>query len=1016
MKKKTKKLLSSVTAGLFVLQSIPFIAIGSSAVGDTALKYTPTIDGQLDAAYLESYSLELDNSDPTYPLKNPNKGSYTDSEVSGTAYYLWDDNYIYMAATIKDTAITDASGDLVWQDNVALTFFNNKDGKGEWTMARDARIVISPTAGKIQFTNNNGDGAASNLPKTEAAITEYAEECAYTIDNDNNTYTVEVRVKMDTLAEGDYYQLNFGVMDKYSSAAEDSRYFGSWAWGAPVDGVLSLGAAYEGGDNPPDESTIVKKYTPALDGEMDEQYKYSASLNTIDFATSGKITVGMPFMSDAKVEAWKTAGIADFDEDKNITALHSDGDYSVADFPKGEIYFLWDDDAIYVFSKIYDNEIMTLTADQTAAIVGDWPWLMDSITNIINPESNIFAEIDAYGLASGTAIWDHKSDSNWSTLGHFANDDAAKRLEDAENIATTVNNDEGYYTIEMRIPISEQDFGGTPLKNSFLQDGKTFLYQFRITDSHGGGMQTGSSPKAGYFYQNMNNAVEFTLSAEEPVIPPTPVRFGTPTLDGIMDDAYFDSASYSTKDLATEGKVSTAWLTDPDEKTKAALIEAGIAEVDSDGNITALNPTGDYSIPEFTYAETYFLWDNNALYACSKVYDNDIMAIDADTTAAIGVDSPWLIDGIRHDIFPAENIYAPMNIAGIASGTAIWDHTGNGWSTLGNFANSDAAKRLADAENIATTVNTDEGYYIVEMRIPISDKAFGSDGADGPLNEYLLKDGMTFGYNFRLTDSDGAWQSSFQPTTLITYVGSEYTSAVFTLSSEVASTDHVWADDYTVDTEATCTAKGSESIHCTHCDAIKEDSVREIDMIPHSYVDGVCEVCGAPDPDADPCKDGHTWAEEYTIDTPATCTAVGSESIHCTVCGAIKEDSVREIPMTEHYWNEEYTVDKEATCTETGSESIHCSVCGAIKEDSVREIEKIPHNFVDGICTVCGEEEQLTTLGDVNGDGSVDARDLSALMKLLADDSEDTVGDINGDGSVDARDLSALMKLLAEQE
>lgn len=120
--------------------------------------------------------------------------------------------------------------------------------------------------------------------------------------------------------------------------------------------------------------------------------------------------------------------------------------------------------------------------------------------------------------------------------------------------------------------------------------------------------------------------------------------------------------------------------------------------------------------------------------------------------------------------------------------------------------------------------------------------------------------------------------------------------------------------------------------------------------------------------------------------------------------------------MTEHSWNEEYTVDKEATCTETGSESIHCSVCGAIKEDSIREIEKIPHNFVDGICTVCGEEEQSTTLGDVNGDGSVDARDLSALMKLLADDSEDTVGDINGDGSVDARDLSALMKLLAEQE
>lgn len=893
MKKKTKKLLSSVTAGLFVLQSIPFIAIGSSAVGDTALKYTPTIDGQLDSAYLESYSLELNNSNPTYPVG----GAATDNEVSGTAYYLWDDNYIYMAATIKDTAITDASGDLVWQDNVALTFFNSKDGKGDWTMARDARIVISPTAGKIQFTNNNGDGAASNLPKTEAAITEYAEECAYTIDNDNNTYTVEVRVKMDTLAEGDYYQLNFGVMDKYSSAAEDSRFFGSWAWGAPVDGVLSLGAAYEGGDDTPDESTIVKKYTPALDGEMDEQYKYSASLNTIDFATSGKITLGMPFLSDSKTNAWTEAGILVDDK------FSANGDYSIADFPKGEIYFLWDDDAIYVFSKIYDNEIMTLTADQTAAIVGDWPWLMDSITNIINPESNIFAEIDAYGLASGTAIWDHKSDSNWSTLGHFANDDAAKRLEDAENIATTVNNDEGYYTIEMRIPISEQDFGGTPLKNSFLQDGKTFLYQFRITDSHGGGMQTGSSPKAGYFYQNMNNAVEFTLSAEEPVIPPTPVRFGTPTLDGVIDDAYFDSASLNTKALAIEGMVKTEWPADPDSATKNALIEAGIISSEFVEGDTLL-ADGDYSIPEISYAEIYFLWDNDALYVCSKIYDNDIMAIDADTTAAIGTDWPWLIDGIRHDILPDENIYAPMNIAGIASGTAIWDHSANGWSTLGNFANSDAAKRLEDAENIAATVNTDEGYYIVEMRVPISDKAFGIDGADGPLNEYLLKDGMTFGYNFRLTDSDGAWQTAVQAKNQIVYAGTE--TSVFTLSSEVASTDHVWADDYTVDTEATCTAKGSESIHCTHCDAIKEDSVREI--------------------------------------------------------------------------------------------------------------EKIPHNFVDGICTVCGEEEQSTTLGDVNGDGSVDARDLSALMKLLADDSEDTVGDINGDGSVDARDLSALMKLLAEQE
>ena len=61
-------------------------------------------------------------------------------------------------------------------------------------------------------------------------------------------------------------------------------------------------------------------------------------------------------------------------------------------------------------------------------------------------------------------------------------------------------------------------------------------------------------------------------------------------------------------------------------------------------------------------------------------------------------------------------------------------------------------------------------------------------------------------------------------------------------------------------------------------------------------------------------------------------------------------------------------------------------------------------------------KEQTGIIGDVNGDGEADARDLSALMKILAEDSGDLAGDVNGDGSVDARDLSALMKILAEQE
>ena len=43
------------------------------------------------------------------------------------------------------------------------------------------------------------------------------------------------------------------------------------------------------------------------------------------------------------------------------------------------------------------------------------------------------------------------------------------------------------------------------------------------------------------------------------------------------------------------------------------------------------------------------------------------------------------------------------------------------------------------------------------------------------------------------------------------------------------------------------------------------------------------------------CKE-HVWEESYTVDTEATYTAAGSESIHCQNCGEIKPGSEREIP------------------------------------------------------------------------------------------------------------------------
>ncbi|MEI3419505.1 MAG: leucine-rich repeat protein [Blautia sp.] len=65
----------------------------------------------------------------------------------------------------------------------------------------------------------------------------------------------------------------------------------------------------------------------------------------------------------------------------------------------------------------------------------------------------------------------------------------------------------------------------------------------------------------------------------------------------------------------------------------------------------------------------------------------------------------------------------------------------------------------------------------------------------------------------------------------------------------------------------------------------------------------------------------------------ATCTEEGLEFITCYDC-----DYWGKVVPPSHRWNQFYTIDKRVSASEAGQESLHCSVCDAIKEDSVREI------------------------------------------------------------------------------
>ncbi len=256
MKKTFKKVLSTVVASLFVLQSAALAAVSVGAVDANVLKYTPTIDGVLDNAYLNSAKVDLDTSKVA--------GMGTSPNLKGTAYYLWDGGYLYMAAEITGDPKLEATGNSPWTDSAAFTFFK----KGE-EQVEAGRIVVEPMEGTFQFSNTNGTACGSNLPAvgTTAKISDYSSEVAYTADTVKGTYIVEARMKFDSAAAGTQYSINFGALDGQNYAV-----IGDWGWAGPVGGTLTLSS-----EEYIDAPTTVAKYTPELDGVKDKAYDASIS-------------------------------------------------------------------------------------------------------------------------------------------------------------------------------------------------------------------------------------------------------------------------------------------------------------------------------------------------------------------------------------------------------------------------------------------------------------------------------------------------------------------------------------------------------------------------------------------------------------------------------------------------------------------------------------------------------------------------------------------------------------------
>jgi len=158
----------------------------------------------------------------------------------------------------------------------------------------------------------------------------------------------------------------------------------------------------------------------------------------------------------------------------------------------------------------------------------------------------------------------------------------------------------------------------------------------------------------------------------------------------------------------------------------------------------------------------------------------------------------------------------------------------------------------------------------------------------------------------------------------------------------------------------------------------------------------------------------------YTVD--ATCKSEGYEY------KVGKNDKFMRITKTlpkndNHVWDDG-VVTKEATCTEDGVKTYTCKECGLTTE---KKLKATGHNYVDGVCTVCGAKEDIDPptpeymLGDVNGDNKVTASDARLALRIsakleAATDIQLKAADLNGDGKVTASEARRILRYSAKLE
>lgn len=184
--------------------------------------------------------------------------------------------------------------------------------------------------------------------------------------------------------------------------------------------------------------------------------------------------------------------------------------------------------------------------------------------------------------------------------------------------------------------------------------------------------------------------------------------------------------------------------------------------------------------------------------------------------------------------------------------------------------------------------------------------------------------------------------------------------------------------------------------------------------------------------------DGVGWCSESDIKTYGYTKSLYADAQVCTLDSSWTI-GLREAGSYTFYavWegcshSYELTSHTEATCASEGLNIYTCSLC---KNSYSESIPTLPHSFTEEIipptadsvgytlhtCSECGysykDNETDFLMGDVNGDGKINTRDMLTLKKEIAGTLSSAfiqeAADLNGDGKISSRDMLSLRKLIA---